>query len=131
MNPPCEAALSLDDNLAEECIEYREATQVERGFTADADRVELVIVGRAEPDQYRLQCEVKHAIRGRLRVAVRHLYDKEVFEHLQRYVSTWNGVTSVEASPYCGSVTIGYDFTLTQKAEILKTLTQLSIQAYY
>ncbi len=129
MNPPCEAALSLDDNLAEECIEYREATQVERGFTADADRVELVIVGRAEPDQYRLQCEVKHAIRGRLRVAVWHLYDKEVFEHLQRYVSTWNGVTSVEASPYCGSVTIGYDFTLTQKAEILKTLTQLSIQA--
>ena len=76
----------------------------------------------------RLSYEIKHSIRGRLRIILPILSSKkELIDSLQHHLSSINWVTDVKSSYRCGSLTINYEFPKIRKGEILKTFEDLTL----
>ena len=76
----------------------------------------------------RLSYEIKHSIRGRLRIILPILSSKkDLIDSLQHHLSSINWVTDVKSSYRCGSLTINYEFPKIRKGEILKTFEDLTL----
>jgi len=76
----------------------------------------------------KLSYEIKHSIRGRLRIILPLLSSKkELIDSLQHHLSSINWVTDVQSSYRCGSLTINYEFPKIRKGEILKTFEVLTL----
>ena len=80
------------------------------------------------PDVTKLHCQVKHAIRGRLRIALPVLkFKKDLVHALQRHLSSMNWIEKVDSNQRCGSLTIHYEFPNIRKAEILDQIEGLTL----
>ncbi len=106
--------------------------------TGDTDglTVDLEIVNRKLPAGARnlelmsskLSYEIKHSIRGRLRIILPVLSSKkDLIDSLQHHLSSINWVTDVKSSYRCGSLTINYEFPKIRKGEILKSFECLTL----
>ena len=75
-----------------------------------------------------LSCQVKHAIRGRLRVILPLLkFHKDRIGCLQHHLTATNGIEKVDSNFRCGSLTIHYEFTRIKKSEILAQIEGLTL----
>ena len=77
----------------------------------------------------KLSYQVKHSIRGRLRITLPLLSShKELFDALQHRLSSTSGVTGVEGNYWSSSLTIHYEFAIIKKDEILGAVETLTIK---
>jgi len=96
-------------------------------------RIEIVDLeaaarGREPGAGTRIPYDVKHAFRGRVRIASRFLANhKDVLARLASYLAHRQGVSGVEANPRCGSITIRYDCTVTRQDRLLARIQALSV----
>ncbi len=75
-----------------------------------------------------LSCQVKHSIRGRLRITLPLLkFKKDRINCLQRHLSSTNWIEKVDSSYRCGSLTIHYEFPKIRKSEILEQIEGLTL----
>ena len=78
--------------------------------------------------QRTLSCQVKHSIRGRLRITIPLLkFKKDRINCLQRHLSSTNWIEKVDGSYRCGSLTIHYEFPNIKKSEILEQIEGLTL----
>jgi len=78
--------------------------------------------------QRTLSCQVKHSIRGRLRITIPLLkFKKDRINCLQRHLSSTNRIEKVDSSYRCGSLTIHYEFPNIKKSEILEQIEVLTL----
>ncbi|MBT3256341.1 MAG: heavy metal translocating P-type ATPase [Deltaproteobacteria bacterium] len=78
--------------------------------------------------QRTLSCQVKHSIRGRLRITIPLLkFKKDRINCLQRHLSSTNWIEKVDGSYRCGSLTIHYEFPNIKKSEILEKVEGLTL----
>ena len=78
--------------------------------------------------QRNLSCQVKHSIRGRLRITLPLLkFKKDRINCLQRHLSSTNWIEKVDSSYRCGSLTIHYEFPNIKKSEILEQIQGLTL----
>jgi len=78
--------------------------------------------------QRTLSCQVKHSIRGRLRITIPLLkFKKDRINCLQRHLSSTNWIEKVDSSYRCGSLTIHYEFPNIRKSEILEQIEGLTL----
>ena len=78
--------------------------------------------------QRTLSCQVKHSIRGRLRITIPLLkFKKDRINCLQRHLSSTNWIEKVDSSYRCGSLTIHYEFPNIKKSEILEQIEGLTL----
>jgi len=76
----------------------------------------------------RLRYDVKHAFRGRIRIASRFLSShKDLLHRMKGYLLHREGVTHVDTNPRCGSITIRYDCTITGQDRLLARIQTLSV----
>lgn len=75
-----------------------------------------------------LSCQVKHSIRGRLRITIPLLkFKKNRINCLQRHLSSNNWIEKVDSSYRCGSLTIHYEFPNIKKSQILEQIEGLTL----
>ncbi|MBF0505683.1 MAG: heavy metal translocating P-type ATPase [Nitrospirae bacterium] len=76
----------------------------------------------------RLNCEIKHSMRGRLRIKVSLLAAyKDLSIALGDYIKSQAGVVRVDTNYYCGSFTIHYDTEAAQQDAIVFSVTKLTL----
>ena len=75
-----------------------------------------------------LSCQVRHSIRGRLRMVLPILkFKKDRVKCLQQHLASLNRVKKVESNFRCGSLTIQYEFPSIRKEEIIQTVESLTV----
>jgi cation transport ATPase len=75
------------------------------------------------PETLKLSCQIKHSIRGRLRITLTHLkFNKKRVQALARHLSSMNWIKKVDSNHRCGSLTIHYEFPNIKKAEIIEII---------
>jgi Cu2+-exporting ATPase len=135
LEPRTDAALALLNGLDEEHEPSVFEPLADTPTESSSAKVEVKIVeqrgleGSEARLTVKLRCQIKHSIRGRLRVAFPHLSSQEdLMNGLKRYVSSKNGITSVEISYLCGSMTIEYDFKALKKTDVLNIVVNLTLK---
>ena len=94
----------------------------------DSSKIDLEVINKQRlgeaSDEDLLHCrlifQVKHSIRGRLRMVFPRLNcKKQLIKQIEGYLVTQNGIQQVSCNHRCASIIVEYDYEIVKKREIL------------